>query len=140
MQLSEWKELSYLFKPLEVPARTMLLEEGYVSRAMFFIEKGCLRTWINNDGKEITNQFFFEGDTVSSVESFRTNKPSLYSISTIEPCQLQTISQEDFQDALENVPGLKKKLEDRWFRGLFQAQEVLYSFLKSNPQTRCEEL
>lgn len=140
MQLSEWKELSYLFKPLEVPARTMLLEEGYVSRAMFFIEKGCLRTWINNDGKEITTQFFFEGDTVSSIESFRTNKPSLYSIETIEPCQLQTISQEDFQDALENVPGLKKKLEDRLFRRLFQAQEILYSFLKSNPQKRYEEL
>lgn len=140
MQLSEWKELSYLFKPLEVPARTMLLEEGYVSRAMFFIEKGCLRTWINNDGKEITTQFFFEGDTVSSIESFRTNKPSLYSIETIEPCQLQTISQEDFQDALENVPGLKKKLEDRLFRRLFQAQEILYSFLKNNPQKRYEEL
>lgn len=140
MQLSEWKELSYLFKPLEVPARTMLLEEGYVSRAMFFIEKGCLRTWINNDGKEITTQFFFEGDTVSSIESFRTNKPSLYSIETIEPCQLQTISQEDFQDALENVPGLKKKLEDRLFRRLFQAQEILYSFIKNNPQKRYEEL
>lgn len=140
MQLSEWKELSYLFKPLEVPARTMLLEEGYVSRAMFFIEKGCLRTWINNDGKEITTQFFFEGDAVSSIESFRTNKPSLYSIETIEPCQLQTISQEDFQAALENLPGLKKKLEDRLFRRLFQAQEILYSFIKNNPQKRYEEL
>lgn len=140
MKLNEWAELSYLFKPLDVPARTMLLEEGHVSRAMFFIEKGCLRTWINNDGKEITTQFFFEGDTVSSIESFRTNKPSLYSIETIEPCILQTISQEDFQDALENVPGLKKKLEDRLFRRLFQAQEILYSFLKSNPQKRYEEL
>ena len=140
MKLNEWAELSYLFKPLDVPAMTMLLEEGQVSRAMFFIEKGCLRTWINNDGKEITTQFFFEGDTVSSIESFRTNKPSLYSIETIEPCQLQTISQEDFQDALENVPGLKKKLEDRLFRRLFQAQEILYSFLKSNPQKRYEEL
>lgn len=140
MKLNEWAELSYLFKPLEVPARTMLLEEGQVSRAMFFIEKGCLRTWINNDGKEITTQFFFEGDTVSSIESFRTNQPSLYSIETIEPCQLQTISQEDFQDALETVPGLKEKLEDRLFRRLFQAQQILYSFLKNNPQKRYEEL
>lgn len=140
MQLNEWERLSHLFKPLEVPARTVLLEEGQVSRAMFFIEKGCLRTWINNDGKEITTQFFFEGDTVSSIESFRTNQPSLYSIETIESCQLQTISQEDFQDALENVPGLKKKLEDRLFRRLFQGQQILYSFLKNNPQKRYEEL
>lgn len=138
--MNEWERLRHLSKPMEAPARTVLLEEGQVSRAMFFIEKGCLRTWINNDGKEITTQFFFEGDTVSSIESFRTNQPSLYSIETIEPCQLQTISQHDFQYALDTMPGLKEKLEDRLFKRLFQAQQILYSFLKHNPQKRYEEL
>ena len=74
----------------------MLLEEGQISKTMFFIEEGCLRTCVNSDGKDITTQFFFEGDSVSSIESFRTNTPSLYSIESIEPCVLQTISQKDF--------------------------------------------
>lgn len=137
---NEWDKFNHLFKPLEVPAKTILLTEGQISRTMFFIEKGCLRTWINNDGKEITTQFFFEGDSVSSIESFRTNQPSLYSIESIEPCTLQTISQQDFQSAIENSPELKKKLEDRLFRRLFQSQQLLYSFLKNNPQKRYEEL
>src|SRR5690606_3040085 len=75
-----WEKLSPYFSRIEVPARTTLLREGEISKKMFFIEKGCLRTWINNEGKEITTQFFFEGDSVSSIESFRTNQPSLYSI------------------------------------------------------------
>jgi len=107
---------------------------------MFFIEKGCLRTWINNDGKEITTQFFFEGDGVSSIESFRTNQPSLYSIESLEPCILKTLSQKDFQIVLESSPELRKKLEDHLFRRLFQSQQLLYSFLKNKPKKRYEEL
>jgi len=137
---SEWEEFRHLFKRQEVPAKTTLLQEGQISKNMFFIERGCLRTWINSDGKEITTQFFFEGDSVSSIESFRTNQPSLYSIESIEPCILQTISQKDFQHILENSPQLKMKLEDHLFRRLFQSQQFLYSFLKNNPQKRYEEL
>ena len=136
---SEWEEFRHLFKRQEVPAKTTLLQEGQISKNMFFIERGCLRTWINSDGKEITTQFFFEGDSVSSIESFRTNQPSLYSIESIEPCILQTISQKDFRHILENSPQLKMKLEDHLFRRLFQSQQFLYSFLKNNPQKRYEE-
>src|SRR5690554_6724749 len=72
MDAQNWSPFKPYFKRLEVSAKTLLLAEGQVSRTMFFIEKGCLRTWINNDGKEITTQFFFEGDSVASIESFRT--------------------------------------------------------------------
>lgn len=137
---NEWNEFNHLFKRLEAPAKTILLQEGEVSRTMFFIEKGCLRTWINNDGKDITTQFFFEGDSVSSIESFRTNQPSLYSIESLEPCILQTISQKDFQIIIESSPELKKELEEHLFMRLFQSQQILYSFLKNNPQKRYEEL
>lgn len=60
---SEWDKLSHLFKRKEIPAKTTLLKEGQISRTIFFIEKGCLRTWVNNDGKDITTQFFFEGSS-----------------------------------------------------------------------------
>jgi CRP-like cAMP-binding protein len=137
---NKWEIFRHLFKQQEVPAKTTLLDEGKVSRTMFFIEKGCLRTWINSNGKEITTQFFFEGDSVSSIESFRTNQPSLYSIESLEPCILQTISQKDFQDLIENSSALRKELEEHLFKRLFQSQQLFYSYLKNNPQQRYEEL
>jgi len=135
-----WEKLSPYFSRIEVPARTTLLREGEISKKMFFIEKGCLRTWINNEGKEITTQFFFEGDSVSSIESFRTNQPSLYSIESLEPCVLHTISQKDFKHIIENSPELRKAFEERLFKRLFYAQQLFYSYLKNNPQRRYEEL
>lgn len=136
----EWKQFRPYFVRREVPAKTILLQEGQISKTMFFIEEGCLRTWINNDGKEITTQFFFEGDSISSIESFRTKQPSLYSIESIETCILQTLSRKDFQNVLEKSPELKKDFEEHLFRRLFQAQKLLYSYLKNNPQKRYKEL
>lgn len=107
---------------------------------MFFIEKGCLRTLVNNDGIDITTQFFFEGDRVSSIESFMRNHPSLYSIETIEPCVLQTISQKDFQNVLENFPEIKEEMQEHLFKRLLQAQNFFYSYLKNDPQQRYKEL
>lgn len=135
-----WNRFHHFFERLEVPAKTTLLEEGKVSRTMFFIEKGCLRTWVNNNGKDITTQFFFEGQMVSSIESFRTNQPSLYSIESIEPCVLQTISQKDFKNILENSPELQTELEEHLFKRLMHSQRLFFSYLKNNPQQRYEEL
>lgn len=137
---TRWDRFKPLFKQREVPSKTILLQEGQISKTMFFIEKGCLRTWVNNDGKAITTQFFFEGDSVSSIESFRTNLPSLYSIESIEPCILQTISQQDFQNILENLPEIKEEMQEHLFKRLLQSQKTFYSYLKNNPQQRYKEL
>ena len=137
---TEWDKFQHQFKRLEVPAKTILLQEGQISRTMFFIEKGCLRTWVNNDGKEITTQFFFEGDKVSSIESFRMNQPSLYTIESLEPCILQTISQTDFKTVLQHSPEIKEEMQEHLFKRLLNAQKTFYSFLKNTPQQRYEEL
>lgn len=139
-KLNNWEILTPYLKQIEVPAKTILLQEGKVSKTMFFIEKGCLRTWVNNDGKEITTQFFFENHTVSSIESFITRQPSLYSIESLEPCILQTLSQKDFNSVVENSSEIKKIFDDHLFKRLLQGQKLFYSYLKNTPQQRYVEL
>src|SRR5690606_35220310 len=136
---SEWDKFSHLFTRQEVAAKTILLQVGKISRTMFFIEKGCLRTWVHANGKDITTQFFFEGDKISSIESFRTNQPSLYSIESIETCILQTISQKDFQNVLVNSPEIREEIQEHLFRRFVQSQEHFFSFLKNTPQQRYQE-
>lgn len=135
-----WHNFRQYFEQIEIPAKTTLLAEGNIARSMFFIDKGCLRTWVNNNGKDITTQFFFEGEKVSSIESFRTNMPSLYSIESIEPCILQTISQENFRIILDSSPEMRKELEEHLFKRFLQNQRLFFSYLKNNPKQRYDEL
>src|SRR5690606_31045844 len=109
-------------------------------KTMHFIAEGCLRTRVNNDGKEIPRQFVFEGASISSIERIRTDQPSFYTIESIEPCNLQTLSQKDCQEVIEHSPELKKEFEEHLFRRLFQTQQLALSYLKNNPQKRYKEL
>ena len=56
----KWSEFENSFKEKEIPSKTILLEAGKISNYIYLIKKGCLRTWFNKDGKDITFQFFFE--------------------------------------------------------------------------------
>lgn len=52
-----WEPFRHLFKRREIPAKTLLLREGQLSKTAYYIEKGCLRLWFNNNGKDVTFQF-----------------------------------------------------------------------------------
>jgi hypothetical protein len=84
----QWEAYRHFFTGLDVLAKTILLREGEIARQAYYIQKGCLRLWFNDNGKDITFQFFFEGQGVSSMESFRTGRPSLFNLETLEPCSL----------------------------------------------------
>jgi CRP-like cAMP-binding protein len=77
---------------------------------------------------------------VSSIESFRSAQPSLYRIESLEPCVLQTISQKDFHDVLDDLQELKKEMQEHLVRRLLKSQKTFYSFLKNSPQQRYQEL
>lgn len=38
--------------------RATLLNEGDICRNVFIVETGCIRSWFNNDGDDVTFQFF----------------------------------------------------------------------------------
>ena len=87
MNISNWSAFTDYFQNITLPARTLLLKEGEISQNIYFIEKGCMRAWFNNDGKDITFQFFFEGQFIASIESFKDDIPSIFNIESIEPCK-----------------------------------------------------
>jgi CRP-like cAMP-binding protein len=80
-----WDKYLEYQQRLEIPAKTILLEEGKVSGQYIFIEKGCVRLFFNHDGSDKTVQFFFENEGLTSFESFVNNAPSAFTIETIEP-------------------------------------------------------
>ncbi|RFM26420.1 Crp/Fnr family transcriptional regulator [Deminuibacter soli] len=90
---------------LEYPAKTILLHEGKVAQHYYFVEQGCLRVWFNNNGKDTTVQFFFENEGVASIESFRKNIPSIFTIETVEPTTVQVLPKKVFNELINNPEG-----------------------------------
>jgi CRP-like cAMP-binding protein len=139
LSAEKWDDYVSRFTRLQVPARTVLLQEGDISRKAYLIEKGCLRVWFNNNGQDMTFQFFFENNTVSSIESFRKGTPSLFSIETIEPCTLWWIDKTDIDSILEEaaeIKTLRHQILDAMFDRTLHYMEHFLSFIRDTPQER----
>lgn len=136
---SKWNEYINYFNRLEVPAKTILLEEGEISKRLFIIEKGCIRVWFNNNGKDLTTQFFFENQNVASIESFIKKLPSPVFIETIEPSVLWWIDKNDIDIILEEIkeiPELRDLFIDKIFQRTFDYIRHFVSFIKDSPSQR----
>jgi len=136
----EWQKFSHLFKREEVAAKTLLLKEGDIAKKVYFIEKGCLRLSFNNDGKDVTFQFFFEGEGISSAESFRYNQPSLYSIECLEASIVHSLNKADYFTIIENSPLIKQEIEEQTLRRLLYIEKLFLSRIKNSPEERYKEL
>lgn len=135
-QLSRFELLS---EEVQVPAKTILLREGDTSKKAFFIKQGCLRLCFNNNGIDTTFQFAFEGQVISSPESFRKNVPSLFTIESVEPSVLLVISKANYEKMMEELSEdndfLKMINEALFERQLHYMREFL-SFIRDTPQQR----
>lgn len=134
------KRYENFYQELTFPARATLLEAGNVSQNLFYIKQGCVRLWFNQDGKDITLQFFFEGHSIASIESFLRNAPSLFSIETIEPTTLWVYKKTDVVQLITDIPALKDELNDVITGRLINYTHLFLSRIKDTPQQRYENL
>lgn len=128
---------------LEVPARTMLLREGEISRRCLYVEEGCLRVWFNDQGKDVTFQFCFENQGLSSIESFLKHTPSMFTIETIEPSVISVLKMTDFEAIMQELQDdpavLREAINILFNRQLHYMREFL-SFIKDTPKQRYLDL
>lgn len=135
----KWPEYRHMFHRMEVPAKTILLHEGDVSKKAWHIEKGCIRAWFNNKGRDLTLQFFFEGQNVSSIESFRRNTPSIYTLETIEPSVIYWIGKKDWElimADMESTPEGRQIVSEFSLDRQLNYMRHFMSFIRDTPKER----
>lgn len=136
---AKWDQYESLYHRIEVPAKTVLLQEGDVSKKAWYIDQGCIRAWFNSKGRDLTLQFFFEGNSVTSIESFRRNVPSIYTLETIEPSILHWIAKKDWDlimADLDEIPETRFKLHEVTLDRQLNYMRHFMSFIRDTPKER----
>ena len=135
-----WAQFQDLLIERQIAAKTILLHEGEISTHVHFIKKGCLREWFNKEGKEITFQFFFEGQAVASIDSFLNNQPSLYTIESIEPSTIFSIGKDKFERIYQLSPEFKEGFQGLVYQRFRNYANLFLSRIKDTPKERYEDL
>jgi len=134
------KKFGGQFIERKIPSKTILLLEGEIATHVHFIKKGCLRMWFNKSGKDITFQFFFEGQAVASIDSFISHQPSLYTLESIEPSTIYSISKENFEQLQQLYPKMKEGFQAILMQRLRNYALLFLSRIKDSPQERYKDL
>ncbi|WP_147320967.1 Crp/Fnr family transcriptional regulator [Hymenobacter lapidiphilus] len=125
---------------LDVKARTVLLAEGQVASHLYVVRQGCVRIWLNHRGKDLTAQFFVEGEAVASLESFLTGEPSEFTIETVEACTLDVLSKAEFDRLMAERPDFREWFQQLTTRRLIGYVHHLLAYIRDTPQERYEDL
>jgi CRP-like cAMP-binding protein len=134
----DFLEKGYLLR-LTLKPKTILLKEGEIAGQMYFINSGCIRSWLNKEGREITLQFFFEEESVTALESFLNETSSPIYIETVEACDVYVIKREDFLRSL-NDERIRNLFYETAIKKLIIHHNRLISLLKNKPAERYRQL
>jgi CRP-like cAMP-binding protein len=103
-------------RPVNRKKKEYLVEAGQICRALYFVEKGCLRMFfINDKSAEQITQFAIDGWWISDYFSFMDGKPSEYFIQAIEKSEILSIDVLSFDELLKELPQM-----ERYFRIIMQ--------------------
>lgn len=135
-----WDKYLPFQKRMEVPAKTILLQEGKVSQHYIAIEKGCVRTFFHNaEGEEKTVQFFFENEGLSSFDSFLNNTPSFFTIETLEPSVIYRLPKKytlQMLDELSHEPSYLQLIMRISLQRQTHYMNEFVSFIRDTPEQR----
>lgn len=129
------------FHSVTLPRNELIFPMGSVAKHIFYIEKGLARMFYYNDaGKDITYEFFTEGNFATPSESFLEQKPSPYSIELLEDSDLRYVSQDGLNRLLDHFPELEKIKSHILAHFLFQANRRIVALQFQNAPQRYETL
>lgn len=98
-------------------ANTLVLGNGEICKHIYFILKGCVRTYyISSKGDERTRYISFEGQINTVFTSFVAQSPSSELIETLEDSEVLVMGYRDFYSLVHQIPAwetfFRKTLED----------------------------
>lgn len=115
---------------------TVLLREGQISHAAYFVLEGCVRQFHLVNGEEKINNFFTEGQWVTSMHSFREQVPSKHYLVCSTDCSLVVGNREKEEYLYKKYPkfeSISRKIMERVFA---EQQDILSSYTTDTPEQR----
>jgi CRP-like cAMP-binding protein len=95
--------LKLIIEAFELRKNQFLLKKGMVSNHIYYVSKGILRGYYEDENKNQTTKWFMdEGNVITSVDSFFSRTRTLEPIQALEPSLLYGIRYEQLYETYEN--------------------------------------
>ena len=134
------EQLRRLLTPRKVPARTLLVRPGEVSRELFIVLKGIARNYSLYDGKETTRWFGQEGDVMAEMFSFVHGKPAACAIESVTEMELLVADKDNIHRLIKTNPEWSLWTSQYLIDGLYWIERRFVYLGQGDAYTRYQNL
>jgi len=135
-----WELLQSGLTKKEFKKNELLLKDGQVCNSLFYIDKGCCKSYYEIDGTIKNTAFFFENEIATNIKSFGSGQKSDFNLITCEPSTVIIFDKEKLFQAAEQSIEIEA-LGRNCIRAFAAKQEEFLNLFKLyTPQERYEYL
>ncbi|TJY44619.1 Crp/Fnr family transcriptional regulator [Cohnella pontilimi] len=120
---------------------TVLFKQGDVPTTCYFILKGCVRQYsIDEEGREVTSNFFTEEQAIAVFNHHKPDKSSDYTFTCVEDSVMVVGDLDMEKDMYSKHPQLESMTRRMIEENFSQVQEEFAAFIASSPEVRFKTL
>jgi CRP-like cAMP-binding protein len=120
---------------------TILLQENKICREAYFLENGCIRSFIyNNDGQEVTINIFTAPCFVFDFLSFFKQQPSKENFQTLTECNIWKMNYDNLQKSFHAIPEFREFGRMMLVTNYSKLNDRMISMIKDNAEKRYLQL
>jgi len=121
----------------EFPKGTILIKEGRTPTTSFFISSGLVRKFrTNEDGEDITIEFYTDNEDVLSASLPANPKPSNFSLECLEDSRISVVSFEKQEEMYRRFPRFERMCRETTEQNLAAFQEKFANYVSWTPEER----
>lgn len=125
----------------EYPKGTALFNQGDIPTACYFILKGCVRQYsIDEDGREVTSNFYTEEQAIAIFNHHKPDKSSDYTFVCVEDSVMVVGDLDKEMDMYTKHPQLEPMTRRMTEENFGQVQNEFAAFIASSPEERVKTL
>jgi CRP-like cAMP-binding protein len=129
------------YEELKLEKSTLLLKENKICKEAYFLENGCIRSFIyNNDGQEVTTNIYTAPCYVFDFLSFFKQQPSKENFQTLTDCALWTMNYEDLQICFHTIPEFREFGRMMLVTNYSKLHERMIGMIKDTAEERYKKL
>jgi len=116
---------------------TDLLKQGDVPSKCYFVLKGCIRQYsVDENGKEVTSNFYTEEQTIAIFNHHKLDKSSEYTFTCLEDSTMVVGELDEIENMYNQFAQLELMTRKIVEKNFGQTQENFAKFISSTPQDR----
>lgn len=126
------------------PKGTYLFRQGEHSDDLLLIYQGLAKVFYKTlEGKEFIKSFLIGGEFITSLNTLESDKPSTFSVLSLEHTVARAIPQHTFKKLLDDNPGISRQFTTVLINLAMKKEQREYELLCLSPEERyclfCEQ-